>query len=63
MDGIREKVGNLVDHFVMQRFIVFVLFLNALTLGLETSDEIMTTYGSWIGEINDIIPYIFVIEV
>jgi voltage-gated sodium channel len=63
MDGIREKVGNLVDHVVMQRFIVFVLFLNALTLGLETSDEIMTTYGSWIGEINDIIPYIFVLEV
>ena len=63
MDGIREKVGNLVDHVVMQRFIVFVLFLNALTLGLETSDEITTTYGSWIGEINDIIPYIFVLEV
>lgn len=42
---------------------MILLFVNALTLGLETSDEIMSTYGSWIGRINDEIPYIFVIEV
>lgn len=63
MNGIREKVGYLVDHPISQRFIVILLFVNALTLGLETSDEIMSTYGSWIGRINDEIPYIFVIEV
>lgn len=63
MDGMREKLGNLVDHTAVQRFIVFVLLLNAVTLGLETSDEIMTSYGSWIERINDIIPYIFVVEV
>ncbi len=63
MNGIREKVGYLVDHPISQRFIVILLFMNALTLGLETSDEIMSTYGSWIGRINDEIPYIFVVEV
>ena len=63
MDGIREKIGNLVDHPISQRFIVILLFVNALTLGLETSDEVMSTYGSWIGRINDEIPYIFVVEV
>lgn len=63
MNGIREKVGYLVDHPISQRFIVILLFVNALTLGLETSDEIMSTYGSWIGRINDEIPYIFVVEV
>ena len=63
MDGMREKLGNLVDHTAVQRFIVFVLLLNAVTLGLETSDDIMSSYGAWIGRINDIIPYIFVVEV
>ena len=63
MDGIRERIGDIVDHKVSQRFIVLLLFVNALTLGLETSDEIMTTYGSWIGRINDEIPYIFVVEI
>jgi hypothetical protein len=56
MNGIREKIGYLVDHPISQRFIVILLFVNALTLGLETSDEIMSTYGSWIGRINDEIP-------
>lgn len=63
MNGIRERIGDIVDHKVSQRFIVLLLFVNALTLGLETSDEIMTTYGSWIGRINDEIPYIFVVEI
>ncbi len=63
MNGIRETIGNIVDHKISQRFIVLLLFVNALTLGLETSDEIMSTYGSWIGDINDQIPYIFVVEI
>ncbi len=63
MNGIRETIGDIVDHKISQRFIVLLLFVNALTLGLETSDEIMTTYGSWIGRINDEIPYIFVVEI
>ncbi len=63
MDGFREKLGNLVDHTAFQRFIVFVLFLNAITLGLDTSDEIMGKYGDLIDLVNTIIPVIFVIEV
>lgn len=63
MNGFRETIGNIVDHKISQRFIVVLLFVNALTLGLETSDEIMSTYGSWIGDINDQIPYIFVVEI
>lgn len=63
MDGIRETLGNLVDHTITQRFIVFVLFLNAVTLGLDTSPDVMGQYGDLIDTINTIIPVIFVIEV
>lgn len=63
MSGVREQLGNLVDHPIVQRFIVFVLLLNAATLGLDTSPEIMAEYGELINRINQIIPIIFVIEV
>jgi len=63
MDGIRESLGNLVDHTITQRFIVFVLFLNAVTLGLDTAPAIMAEYGELIDNVNAIIPVIFVIEV
>lgn len=63
MSGVRNQLGNLVDHPIVQRFIVFVLLLNALTLGLDTSPEVMEKYGDLITRINEIIPIIFVIEV
>jgi len=63
MDGLREALGNLVDHTVTQRFIVFVLLLNAITLGLDTAPDIMAEYGELVDTINTIIPVIFVIEV
>jgi voltage-gated sodium channel len=40
-----------------------VLLLNAITLGLDTSPEVMEKYGELIDRINQIIPIIFVIEV
>lgn len=63
MDGFRDKLGAIVDHYLVQRFIVFVLFLNAITLGLDTNPEIMGKYGDLVDQINAIIPIIFVIEV
>ncbi len=56
-------MGNFVDHAYVQRFIVFVLLLNAATLGMNTSPEIMAKYGDLIDTTNTIIPIIFVIEV
>ncbi len=63
MDGLREALGNLVDHTITQRFIVFVLLLNAITLGLDTAPGVMSEYGELIDTINSVIPVIFVIEV
>jgi len=63
MRGFREKLGNLVDHTAFHRFIVFVLFLNAISLGLDTSQDIMAQYGDLIDLVNTVIPVIFVLEV
>ncbi len=40
-----------------------MLLLNAITLDLDTSPEVMEKYGELIDRINQIIPIIFVIEV
>lgn len=63
MQGLRAAAGRLVDHPLSQRFIVLVLLLNAVTLGLETSEQVEAVYGHVIDQINDIIPFIFVVEV
>ena len=41
MTGIRNAMGNFIDLAYVQRFIVFALVLNAATLGMDTSLEIM----------------------
>ena len=63
MDGFRRTLGDVVDHPFVQRVVVFVLLLNAITLGLDTSPEIMSKYGDIIDRINEVIPFIFVVEV
>ncbi len=63
MAGFRRTLGDVVDHPIVQRVVVFVLLLNALTLGLDTSPDIMAKYGDVIDRINATIPFIFVLEV
>lgn len=63
MAGFRAWIGSVVDHPFSQRLIVLVLLLNAVTLGLDTSPEVMEVYGPAVDQINGIIPFIFVIEV
>jgi hypothetical protein len=41
MTGIRNAMGNFIDHAHVQRFIVFALVLNVATLGMDTSPEII----------------------
>lgn len=63
MESFRGKLGRIIDSTWSQRFIVAVLLVNAVTLGLETSPWLMGSYGHVILTINDIIPFIFVVEV
>ena len=41
----REQITTLVESARFQRFIVGVILLNAVTLGLETSDAVMAQAG------------------
>jgi len=63
MTALRQRLGDIVDGKPCQRFVVFLLLLNAILLGMETSESIMAKYGGPIELINDIVPFIFVIEV
>lgn len=63
MTAFRSSLETFVDHPFSQRLVVLVLLLNAVTLGLDTSDEVMAKHGPLIDQINAVIPYIFVVEV
>lgn len=41
----RKRLRDLVDGDRFQRFIVAVIVVNAVTLGLETSDRVVAEYG------------------
>jgi voltage-gated sodium channel len=46
-----------------ERFIMALIILNAITLGLETSDSIMARYGTILGIVDRVIITIFVVEI
>jgi voltage-gated sodium channel len=58
----RERLRRLVDDDRFQRFIVAVIVLNAVTLGLETSDRIVAEYGWLLHAVDWIVLAIFVVE-
>ncbi|MGL5734952.1 MAG: ion transporter, partial [Beijerinckiaceae bacterium] len=56
------KLKALVDHPVAERVIVVLIVLNAITLGLETSSEIMASHGALLHILDQIFLSIFVME-
>lgn len=58
----RERLRRLVDGDRFQRFIVAVIVLNAVTLGLETSERVVATYGGLLHALDRLALAIFVVE-
>lgn len=58
----RERLRSLVDGDRFQRFIVAVIVVNAVTLGLETSDRMVAGYGWLLHAVDRIALAIFVVE-
>jgi voltage-gated sodium channel len=58
----RERLRRLVDGDRFQRFIVAVIVLNAVTLGVETSDRMVAEYGWLLHAVDRIALTIFVVE-
>ncbi|HEX6357995.1 ion transporter [Actinophytocola sp.] len=58
----RERVHALVEHRRFQQFIIWVIVVNATTLGLETSDRMMRDFGGLLHAADRVMLAIFVVE-
>jgi voltage-gated sodium channel len=58
----RQRAHVLVEHKRFQQFIIWVIVLNAMTLGLETSDGVMANFGGLLHAADNIMLAIFVVE-
>lgn len=57
-----DPLRTFVESGFFQAFILFVIVVNAIILGLATSDAIMESVGSWISSIDTICLLIFIVE-
>lgn len=58
-----ERLKTIVDSPQLERFVIVLIVLNAITLGLETSAGIMAEYGRVLHVIDTIFLWIFVAEI
>ena len=61
--GLRERVGTWVTSPGVQRFIIALIVVNAVTLGLETSSAVMADYGDLLHVADRAILAVFVAEI
>jgi voltage-gated sodium channel len=61
--SLRQRLGDWVENRHVQNGIVALIVLNALTLGLETSDAVMAAQGPAIKAVEQAVLAIFVIEI
>ena len=60
---IRTRVTNWIESRKVQYFITGIIILNAITLGMETSQTIMAQFGIFLHFVDKIALTIFVIEI
>ncbi len=60
---MKEKIRHLVEGTRFQNFIVVLIVVNAIILGLETSDYLMQQVGVFLKAVDALILKIFVIEI
>jgi voltage-gated sodium channel len=60
---MHEKIQNIVESSFFQNFIIGVIVFNGITMGLETSKDVMSSYGTIIKAIDFIVISIFVVEI
>jgi voltage-gated sodium channel len=55
-------LARLVRHPMTERVIITLILINAITLGLETSQTVMSSYGAILTAIDRAILFVFVVE-
>jgi voltage-gated sodium channel len=63
LTGTRGKIARFIEHHSFINFIAGLIILNAITLGLETSDAVTNMAGGFLLVIDQIISWIFVAEI
>lgn len=58
-----NKINNLVESKKFQNFIIILIILNGITMGLETSSNVMNSFGSLIHIFDIFVITVFTIEV
>ncbi|MDO4783557.1 MAG: ion transporter [Propionibacteriaceae bacterium] len=60
---LRQRIGGWVDSDPVQRFVLTIIVVNAITLGLETSPWVMSSYGTALHWLDTAALVIFVVEI
>ena len=60
---MKDKVRRFIESPAFQNFIVTLIIINAIILGMETSDRIMSWAGGYLKAVDALILKVFVIEV
>lgn len=60
---MRERIRLLIESNRFQGFIMMLIVINAITLGMETSDTLMASIGGVLRAIDRVVLGIFVIEI
>lgn len=59
----RRRVAHWVESTRVQWFVVALIVINAITLGLETSENVLSIAGDWLLAIDGVILTVFVAEI
>lgn len=60
---MQKNILQLVEHHIFQNFIIILIIINGITMGLETSKEIMHSFGSYLHLFDTLVIGIFTIEI
>ncbi len=60
---LRQRIGDWIESMPVQKLIILVIVVNAITLGLETSPRLMADYGTWLTLADRMALTIFVVEI
>ena len=62
-NSIRQRLKRLIEHNTVQRILLGLIIVNAVTLGLETVPSVMTAVGPYLLALDKAILSVFVIEI
>ena len=62
LQGSRQRISEFVEHPKFTIFITTLIFINAITLGLETDASITRHFGGWLSKIDRLILALFTVE-